>query len=79
MIWKPKNKELENILDRAIRDNGAVFDTSLARTLSKNKKIRYLREKDYFYIGLDRNKKKSVLFFPNGRKPKKTKRGYLFP
>jgi len=79
MLWNPKNKDLEKILDRAIHDNGAVFDTALAQTLSKNKKIRYLREKDYMYIGLDRNKKKSILFFPQDRKPKKTNRGYLFP
>ncbi len=62
-----------------MKDNATNIDTFLARTLVKDKKIRYLREKEHIFIGLDRNKNKSIVFIPPNKKPKVTKRGYLFP
>jgi len=78
-LYLKLDKELDKIFKRVMKDNAASIDTNIARNLSKNKKIRYLREKNRMYIGLDRNKKKSVVFIPPQYKPKKTKRGYFFP
>ena len=70
---------MDKVFKRLLRDNATSIDTGLARNLSKNKKIRYLREKNRLFIGLDRNKKKSIVYIPSEFKPKKTKQGYFFP
>jgi hypothetical protein len=72
--------ELDKVFKRVLKDNAASTDTQLAGTLAKHKKIRHLRKKNMIFIGLDRNKRKSVVFMPPDCKPKKiTKRGYYWP
>jgi len=74
----PKNKEIENVLDRLIGYPVARCPPELGMSLGRNKKIRYLREKDYIFIGQDRNKRKSIISIPHKVKIKKRNGKFFF-
>jgi len=64
IVFHPKDEKLMNIFDRLMRDNAAVIDTRLAMDLSRHKVIRELRRNTSFFIGMDRSKRKSIVFCP---------------
>ena len=78
MYFKPKNKEIENIFDRLVKYPAASIDTQLARNLSRYNKIKYLRDIDNIYFGLDRNKHKSIVFIPHTVKIQKKNGKFYF-
>lgn len=61
--FNPKNDAINNILKRMAKDGATFTQPSLANQLSKHKRIQNLRQQNKFFIGKDRRKKKSVLFY----------------
>ena len=59
----PKNKDIENLMKRIARDGATYTTPDIAKILSRNKKIRTLRQQNKFFIGNDHRKRKSVLFY----------------
>jgi len=64
--FNPKNEEIEKIFRRLAHDGAAFTSPRMAVDLSRHKKIRALRQQDKFFIGQDRRKHKSILFY-NGK------------
>jgi len=73
----PKNKEVKEVFDRITKYPVVRIDPKLAQTISRHKKIRYLREYDYIHFGLDRIKSKSIISLPPNVKIKKNKNGFI--
>ncbi len=67
-----KNEAVRRAMDRASKShNSTLMDSHLAPILCRNKKMRYLRDKEYMYIGRDTKFKKTVLYFKPNLKIKK--------
>ena len=74
-VWVPKDKKIFNLLTRVQQNQATVTEYQIAQQLSRYKQIRKLREKDQMYIGMDRRKGKSIIYF---KKPLKRKgNGFL--
>jgi len=58
----PKDKEIEKILDRLTKNNATYTNHTTTRDLCRFKQIRYLREKDKLFVGLDRRKGVSIIY-----------------
>jgi len=58
----PKSQEIEKILERLTKNVATYTNHTVARDLCRFKEIRYLREKDQLYVGLDRRKDVSIIF-----------------
>jgi len=78
LSFVPKNKEVQEVFERITKYPTIRIDPKLAQTISRHKKIRYLREYDYIYIGMDRIKGKSIISLPPSVKVKKNKNGFIF-
>jgi hypothetical protein len=78
MYMMPKDKRIENILDRLIQHPAIPIDVKIARLLSKHKTIRYLRSKDKIYIGNDRAKNKSIILLSPSIKIEKNGAKFFF-
>lgn len=61
--FKPKNEEIEKIFKRLAHDGAVFTNPRIAMDLSRHKKIRELRKQNRFFIGQDRRKHKSILFY----------------
>ena len=62
MIFNPKDKHMENLLERLEKDRAAVINFDSAKQISRYKQIRDMRKRDEIFIGMDRRKKKSIIF-----------------
>lgn len=74
----PKSKEIENIFDRLVKNGATELKPRLALDISRCKKIRYLREKNNIFIGLDRIKHKSIIYLPPSIKVLKKGKKFFF-
>ena len=71
--YNRNNLFVKNILDRIIQGNGTIkIDSKKANQFSKVREIRYLRKKDYLYVGRDGKKGKTIIYFKPNLKIKKT-------
>jgi hypothetical protein len=80
IYFNPHNPEIEKIFNRLTKNQATLISNSrLATDFSRHKAIRRLREKNHIYIGYDRQKHQSIVFFPPNVKCKKNqKKGYFF-
>ena len=78
MSFLPKDKDVEKIFDRLTRYPVVRIDPRLTQAISRHKKIRYLRNLDYIYFGMDRIKSKSIIGLPPQIKLKKENGHFIF-
>lgn len=69
--FKPKNKEIEHILDRLIDYPVIDVNPRIAQSLSRYNKIRFLSNKNNIYI------RKGLIGLPKNVKIKKKKDGWF--
>jgi len=59
--FKPKNKEIYNIMERLTQNPAIKINSPLAKQLGRYDKIRYIRKKNHIYIGKDHTKNTSII------------------
>jgi len=78
-VWfTSHDPKIMNIMEKLVNRPAIKIDTDLAKTLSRYKKIRLLREKNHLFIGWDRDKRISILFRPPNVNLKRKGNGYLW-
>jgi len=75
---KTANKEIEDLFNRLSKYPIIRVPPDIGMSLGRNKKIRYLREKDLIFLGQDRNKRKSIVGIPPKVKIKRVNGGFSF-
>lgn len=78
MYFNPKTPEYAKIFEKLAMNHVAVIDTSIAKALSRHKKIRYFREQKHLFIANDRNLHKSIVHIPFNIKIRKDKNKFFF-
>lgn len=78
--WIPKDKEIENILERIMHDNGTTkVKTNIAQQFGRYDKIKFIRSKQFptIYIAEDHKKNESIIKL-EGLKLRKEKNKFFF-
>lgn len=77
MYWLPKDKKIQNILDRFTQNTAFEVDADMARTFCKYREGRYLRKKKHLVVAKDHRLNTSIMYL-KGVKIRKKGNKYFF-